>query len=68
MGREKERSQIEIILDTPFVALRGSTGADVEPAALSGHVNLFLVEDTDIKEVSLHFRGKARIPVPASES
>jgi hypothetical protein len=68
MGKEKERSQIEIILDTPFVALRGSTGSDVEPAVLSGHVNLFLVEDTNIKEVSLHFRGKARIPVPASES
>lgn len=68
MGKEKEKSRIDIILDSPFVALRGTMGSDVEPAVLSGHVNLFLAEDTDIKEVNLHFRGKARIPVPAYES
>lgn len=67
MGHHKERSHLEIILDTQHLRLRG-TGVDVEPTTLSGHVVLFLTEDTALKEITLQFRGKARIPVPASES
>lgn len=68
MGKEKERSRIDIILDAPYVNLRGTAGATVEPAVLSGHVSLYLIEDTDIKAVNLHFRGKAKIPVPTTDS
>ncbi|TFK44147.1 hypothetical protein BDQ12DRAFT_593498 [Crucibulum laeve] len=67
MGREKERSHLEIHLDNQFIQLKG-TGPDVEPTRLSGHVALVLTEPTSLKEVTLTFRGKARIPVPASES
>ncbi|KAF9471719.1 hypothetical protein BDN70DRAFT_909313 [Pholiota conissans] len=61
------KSHLEIILDAPYLTLKG-TGPDVEPTSLSGHVALFLTESTSIKEITLQFRGKAKIPMPASES
>ena len=67
MGKEKEKSRIDIVLDAPYISLRGTSGT-VEPTVLRGHVSLYLAEDTDIREVSLHFRGKARIPLPTTES
>ncbi|KAL0956771.1 hypothetical protein HGRIS_002891 [Hohenbuehelia grisea] len=66
MGKEKER-QLDIQLDTDTLFLKG-TGVDVEPARLSGHVVLYLAESMSIKEITLQFRGKARLPVPPSES
>ncbi|KAK0194986.1 hypothetical protein F5146DRAFT_1023740 [Armillaria mellea] len=65
--RDKERPRLEIILDKDCIFLKG-TGVDVEPARLSGHVVLYLAESTSIKEITLQFRGKARLPVPANES
>jgi hypothetical protein len=70
MGRtdtHPHKSRLEIILDSPFLTLKG-TGPDVEPTSLSGHVALFLTESTSIKEITLQFRGKAKIPMPANES
>lgn len=70
MGRTEthpHKSHLEIILDSPFLTLKG-TGPDVEPTSLSGHVALFLTESTSIKEITLQFRGKAKIPMPANES
>ena len=64
---QREKPHIEILLDTPYLTLKG-TGPDVEPTRLSGNVVLHLTEASDIKEVTLQFRGKARIPVPANES
>ncbi|KAK7005827.1 arrestin-C domain-containing protein [Favolaschia claudopus] len=60
----KERPYLEIHLDNEYVSLKG-TGPDVEPARLTGRVALYLAESTPIKEITLHFRGKARLP-PAS--
>jgi hypothetical protein len=68
MGKEKEKSRIDIILDAPYISLQGTAGTTVEPAVLSGRVSLYLVEDTDIREVSLYLRGKAKIPGPTTES
>jgi hypothetical protein len=68
MGKEKERSRIDIILDAPYISLCGTSGTTVEPGVLSGHVSLYLAEDTDIREVGLHFRGKAKVPLPTAES
>lgn len=65
--RDKERPRLEIILDKDCIFLKG-TGVDVEPARLSGHVALYLAESTSIKEITLQFRGKARLPVPTNES
>lgn len=68
MGRtDTTKSYLDIVLDAPFLTLRG-TGPDVEATSLSGHVALFLTESTSIKEITLQFRGKAKIPMPASES
>lgn len=61
------KSSIDIALDSPFLTLKG-TGPDVEPTHLSGNVVLFLTEATSFKEITLEFKGKAKIPVPASES
>ncbi|KAF5338500.1 hypothetical protein D9611_013270 [Ephemerocybe angulata] len=63
----KDKAHIDIVLDTPYLTLKG-TGPDVEPTRLSGNVILYLAEATSIKEITLQFRGKARIPVPANES
>ncbi|KAJ6498959.1 hypothetical protein C8R45DRAFT_980481 [Mycena sanguinolenta] len=59
--QNKERPYVEIHLDNDFVCLKG-TGNDVEPARLTGHVALYLGESTPIKEITLQFRGKARLP------
>ncbi|KIM45539.1 hypothetical protein M413DRAFT_442212 [Hebeloma cylindrosporum] len=66
MGRE-DKPRLDIILDAPYLTLKG-TGPDVEPTTLSGHVSLYLTEAISIKEITLQFRGKAKIPMPASES
>jgi len=69
MGKlgEKEKPHLDIIVDSQYLNLKG-TGQNVEPTQLSGHVALFLTEATSIKEVTLQFRGKAKIPTPANES
>ncbi|KAF9010764.1 hypothetical protein BDQ17DRAFT_1234497 [Cyathus striatus] len=67
MGQHKERSHIEIQLDDHYLKLKG-TGPDVEPVRMAGNLILYLAEDTALKEVSLSFRGKARVPIPAAES
>jgi len=67
MGRDKERPRLEILLDKESIYLKG-TGVDVEPARLSGHVALYLAESTSIKEITLQFRGKARLLAPTHDS
>lgn len=67
LSHSKERSHLEIAVDAQHLTLKG-TGVDVESTRLSGHVMLYLVEDTSLKDITLQFRGKGRIPVPASES
>lgn len=67
MSKDKERPRLEILPDKECIFLKG-TGVDVEPARLSGHIALYLSESTSIKEITLQFRGKARLPVPTHES
>ncbi|KAH8993325.1 hypothetical protein EDB86DRAFT_2929950 [Lactarius hatsudake] len=57
---------IEIIVDSDTLILRG-TGAEVSPALLSGHVVLHLAESTPVKQITLQFRGKAKLPPLANE-
>lgn len=61
-----DKSRIDIVLDSDVIVLKG-TVVDVEPALLTGHVVLTLSEATSIKEITLQFRGKARIPPPLHE-
>lgn len=66
MTKEKG-SHLDIALESNCVFLKG-TGVDVEPAYLTGQVALTLTEPTSLKEITLQFRGKARLPAPASDS
>jgi len=68
LSRDKEKLHptLEIVVASDVLCLRG-LGAEVEPALLSGNVVLYLPEDTPVKDITLHFRGKARLP-PASDS
>ncbi|KAH9963897.1 hypothetical protein BC827DRAFT_1191871 [Russula dissimulans] len=59
--RDDRQNGIEIIVNTDVLVLRG-TGVDVEPALLSGHVVLNLTESTTVKQITLQFRGKAKLP------
>lgn len=62
MGRDKDsKPHIDIQVDSPCMYLKG-VGVDVEPALLTGHVALYLTESTSIKQITLQFRGKARVP------
>jgi hypothetical protein len=63
---EKLKPGLEIIFSPEVVCMKG-TGPDVEPALLSGHVVLYLTESTSIREITLSFKGKARLPVAAHE-
>lgn len=63
---EKQKSSLEIIFNPEIVCMKG-TGPDVEPALLSGHVALYLTESTSIKEITLSFRGKAKLPTLSHE-
>lgn len=64
---DKGQTSLDIVVNSDTLVLRG-TGVDVAPALLSGNVVLYLSEATSIKEITLQFRGKARIPPSASES
>ena len=57
----KERPRLDVVLDNQYLFLKG-TGPDVDPTTLRGHVRLVLTEPTSIKEITLQFRGKAKIP------
>jgi hypothetical protein len=59
--RDDKPNNIEIVVDTDVLTLRGA-GADVTPALLSGQVVLDLAESTTVKQVTLQFRGKAKLP------
>lgn len=64
--KEKLQPMFEVVVANDVLCLRGS-GPDIEPVLLSGYVILYLPEDTDIKDITLHFRGKARLP-PSNDS
>ncbi|TFK53623.1 hypothetical protein OE88DRAFT_1655836 [Heliocybe sulcata] len=70
MYDEKEKahqhSSLDILVNSDTLFLKG-TGVDVEPALLSGNVVLHLTEPMSIKEITLVFRGKARLPNAANE-
>jgi hypothetical protein len=64
--KDDKLPSIEIIVDSDTPILRG-TGAEVTPALLSGRVVLHLAESTPVKQITLHFRGKAKLPPLANE-
>ena len=65
-SRKDDKHNIEIIVDTDVLTLRG-TGTEVTPALLSGQVALNLAESTPVKQITLQFRGKAKLPPVENE-
>lgn len=59
--KEKAQTSLDIQVAKDTLILRG-TGVDVEPTLLSGNVVLILSEPTTIRQITLMFRGKARVP------
>lgn len=51
---------LEIVLDSDQLVLRGQ-GGDMNPAYLSGRVELNLLEATNIKEIMMSLTGKAKV-------
>ncbi|KZT71779.1 hypothetical protein DAEQUDRAFT_763616 [Daedalea quercina L-15889] len=64
--KDRDAPCLDILVASDTLVLRG-TGVDVDPALLSGNVVLHLTEPTSIKEITLQFRGKARLPVSSAE-
>ncbi|KAH9942393.1 uncharacterized protein BXZ73DRAFT_97805 [Epithele typhae] len=64
--QDRQAPHLEIHVNQDILCLRG-TGVDVNPSLLSGNVVLHLSEPTSIKEITLQFRGKARLPASAAE-
>ena len=67
-SRDKERMQptLDITVTNDVLCLKGP-GTEVEPVLLSGNVILYLPENTHIKDITLRFRGKAKLP-PSHDS
>ena len=61
MSKEKAHTSLEIQVANDTLIMRG-TGVDVEPTLLTGNVVLTLTEATSIRQITLVFRGKARVP------
>ena len=59
--KDDKPTHIEIIVDSDVLKLRGS-GVEVTPTLLSGQVALNLAESTPVKQITLQFRGKAKLP------
>ena len=68
LSKDKEKLQptLEIVVTNDVLYLKGP-GTDVEPTLLSGNVVLHLPEAIPIKDITLHFRGKVRLP-PSNDS
>ena len=69
LSRNKEKPQLtlEIAVTNDVLHLKG-LGTDAEPALLYGNVVIYLPEATPIKDITLHFRGKARLSPPVNDS
>ncbi|WVR05817.1 hypothetical protein IAU60_002842 [Kwoniella sp. DSM 27419] len=59
-GGAHHAPHVEIILDSDHIVMRGA-GGDMNPAYLSGRLELDLPHSTNIKELTMHMTGKAKV-------
>ena len=64
--KDDNPTNIEIVLDKDVLIIRG-TEVEATPALLSGQVALSLAESTPVKEITLQFRGKVKLPPVENE-
>ncbi|KAF8499673.1 hypothetical protein F5888DRAFT_1802161 [Russula emetica] len=64
--QDDKHTGIDLVVNSDVLALKGN-GAEVTPALLSGQIVLDLAESTTVKQITLQFRGKARLPPVENE-
>jgi hypothetical protein len=64
--QDDKHTGIDLVVDSDVLALKGN-GAEVNPALLSGQIVLDLAESTTVKQITLQFRGKAKLPPVENE-
>jgi hypothetical protein len=56
----QQHHPVEIVLDADHLVMRGQ-GGDMNPAYLSGRLELELSESTNIREINMTLVGKAKV-------
>jgi arrestin-related trafficking adapter 4/5/7 len=64
--QDDKHTGIDLVVNSDVLTLKGN-GAEVTPALLSGQIVLDLAESTTVKQITLQFRGKARLPPVENE-
>jgi hypothetical protein len=63
---DDKHTGIDLVVNSDVLTLKGN-GAEVTPALLSGQIVLDLAESTTVKQITLQFRGKAKLPPVENE-
>lgn len=63
---DDKHTGIDLIVNSDVLTLKGNE-AEVSPALLSGQIVLDLAEPTTVKQITLQFRGKAKLPPVENE-
>ena len=64
--QDDKHTGIDLVVNSDVLTLKGN-GAEVTPALLSGQIVLDLAESTTVKQITLQFRGKAKLPPVENE-
>lgn len=64
--QDDKHTGIDLVVNSDVLSLKGN-GAEVTPALLSGQIVLDLAESTTVKQITLQFRGKAKLPPVENE-
>ena len=63
---DDKHTGIDLVVNSDVLTLKGNE-AEVSPALLSGQIVLDLAEPTTVKQITLQFRGKAKLPPVENE-
>lgn len=63
---DDKHTGIDLVVNSDVLTLKGN-GAEVTPVLLSGQIVLDLAESTTVKQITLQFRGKAKLPPVENE-
>jgi hypothetical protein len=66
LHQDDKHTGIDLLVNSDVLTLKGN-GAEVTPTLLSGQIVLDLAESMTVKQITLQFRGKARLPPVENE-
>jgi hypothetical protein len=64
--QDDKHTGIDLVVNSDVLTLKGN-GAEVTPTLLTGHIVLDLAESTTVRQITLQFRGKAKLPPVENE-